>query len=513
MNRNELLRLAHLHGLVDAEARWPESRPWPVVLMTALGAWLAAFPLLGAAGALFGAVFERSLGLYGVGAGALALAVWLLRERGQPLFVEQLGVPTLLAGLLCIGVRLGKDLPDRWAAVGMALLCLLLAALLGRVWLRMLLGAAAAGLGLVALHGGGWPKQPVWPWVLVMQGAVVGLWWAPWRETKVAVWTDAIGQGAVGVLLAALAVDAGMSWLVGGMAPLPWNWTRHLAGGWMSAVAVAFALGAPAVLAWRWPVLRTARWAACAVLFALASGALPPLAGVAVIAVTCALQQRWRWVGASALTALWVLGSFYYRLDWSMQTKALALVALSAVLAAVARWPTRETLPPKHAPLTRARSLLLALTAVAGFAVISVGILQKERLLAQGEPLFVELAPVDPRSLMQGDYMQLNYALLRSVGELPPQPGAQRPRVVLRRDAQGVGHYLRRAEGAAALAAQEQLLELSPKDGRWTVVSDAWFFKEGEAARWQGARYAELRLTPDGRALLVGLRGEGLKPL
>ncbi|MBH9553574.1 GDYXXLXY domain-containing protein [Inhella gelatinilytica] len=515
MNRTELLRVAKAKGLVDPNAHWPDSRPWPVVLMTALGAWLAAFPLLGAAGALFGAVFERSLGLYGVGVAALALAVWLLRERGQPLFVEQLGVPTLLAGLLCIGVRLAKDLPDRWAAVAMALLCLALAAPLGRTWLRMLLGAAAAGLGLAALHGGGWPRQAVWPWVLVMQGAVVGLWWTRWREARVAAWAEAIGNGAVGVLLAALALDAGMSWLVGGLGPVPWNWTHHLHGGGWGAGAAAVALGVAAVLAWRWPLLRTLRWAACAVLLALASALLPPLAGVAVIAGTCALQQRWRWLGASALTALWVLGSFYYRLDWDLQSKALALVALSAVLAAVARWSVRALPPiqPEPETLTRSRSLALLVATAAGLAVINVGILQKERLLAQGEPLFVELAPVDPRSLMQGDYMRLNYALLRSVGEWPPRPGAQRPQVVLKRDAQGVGHFVRRAEGPAALASDERLLELSPKDGRWTVVSDAWFFREGEATRWQAARYAELRVLPDGRALLVGLRGEGQKAL
>ena len=34
-----------------------------------------------------------------------------------------------------------------------------------------------------------------------------------------------------------------------------------------------------------------------------------------------------------------------------------------------------------------------------------------ERYIADGQPVFVELAPVDPRSLMQGDYMQLNFRL------------------------------------------------------------------------------------------------------
>jgi uncharacterized membrane-anchored protein len=49
--------------------------------------------------------------------------------------------------------------------------------------------------------------------------------------------------------------------------------------------------------------------------------------------------------------------------------------------------------------------------AVVILAVINVSILQKERHLADGRVVYLELAPVDPRSLMQGDYMTLNFAI------------------------------------------------------------------------------------------------------
>ena len=54
-------------------------------------------------------------------------------------------------------------------------------------------------------------------------------------------------------------------------------------------------------------------------------------------------------------------------------------------------------------------------------AVFNVAIYRNERLLASGETLYLELAPVDPRSLMQGDYMRLRYAVERSDR---PQDGA-----------------------------------------------------------------------------------------
>ena len=42
-------------------------------------------------------------------------------------------------------------------------------------------------------------------------------------------------------------------------------------------------------------------------------------------------------------------------------------------------------------------------------------------------------------------------------------------------------------------------------NGDWVVVTDAWYFKEGEAERWEAARFGEFRVLPDGRALLVGM--------
>lgn len=45
------------------------------------------------------------------------------------------------------------------------------------------------------------------------------------------------------------------------------------------------------------------------------------------------------------------------------------------------------------------------------------------------------------------------------------------------------------------------------------IASNAWFFAEGEAERWQPARYGELRVGAEGTALLTGLRDAQRKPL
>jgi uncharacterized membrane-anchored protein len=63
------------------------------------------------------------------------------------------------------------------------------------------------------------------------------------------------------------------------------------------------------------------------------------------------------------------------------------------------------------------RTVLIFGGVVLVLVVVNASVLDKERLLASGTPVLLELAPVDPRSLIQGDYMELDYAISRqSVG-------------------------------------------------------------------------------------------------
>ncbi|KAG0893020.1 hypothetical protein G6F32_017451 [Rhizopus arrhizus] len=45
------------------------------------------------------------------------------------------------------------------------------------------------------------------------------------------------------------------------------------------------------------------------------------------------------------------------------------------------------------------------------------------------------------------------------------------------------------------------------------IVTNAWFFQEGEAKRFEVARYGELRVGDNGEALLVRMLGADLQPL
>jgi uncharacterized membrane-anchored protein len=133
---------------------------------------------------------------------------------------------------------------------------------------------------------------------------------------------------------------------------------------------------------------------------------------------------------------------------------------------------------------------------------------QKEQLLASGRMVLLDLAPRDPRSLMQGDYMELRYVVAGNVPTDAPRDGA----VVLRVDPNGVASYERVYDGGP-LAPNEQLLRYRRRDHNVRLGAESYFFQEGHADRYAAARYGELKVTPSGDAVLVGLRDEALTRL
>ncbi|MGL6288107.1 GDYXXLXY domain-containing protein [Aeromonas hydrophila] len=157
------------------------------------------------------------------------------------------------------------------------------------------------------------------------------------------------------------------------------------------------------------------------------------------------------------------------------------------------------------------RRLALLLTGLAILAAINVTVWRYERAMSSGEVVLLRLAPVDPRSLMQGDYMHLNYELARQLGNRQ-QDEAPADTLVIRLDEQQVASWV---EGGKPdqLARDERRLQVRRSDGQWLIGPDAYFFEEGTGEQYEVARYGEFRLQESGKALLVGLRDEQLKPV
>lgn len=138
--------------------------------------------------------------------------------------------------------------------------------------------------------------------------------------------------------------------------------------------------------------------------------------------------------------------------------------------------------------------------------VVNYDIWQKQRVVESGQRILLELRPVDPRSLIQGDFMLLRYAEAVFPGararETMPRTGA----IVLALDDADIATFVRYDDGSA-LADNEVRLQyrLMPARGDLKLGAESFFFEEGQAEVYEGARYGVLRVDDNGASVLVGL--------
>jgi uncharacterized membrane-anchored protein len=161
------------------------------------------------------------------------------------------------------------------------------------------------------------------------------------------------------------------------------------------------------------------------------------------------------------------------------------------------------------ARLTR---LLLAASLLLVLVAATMVVRGYERTIGEGRIVLAELAPVDPRSLMQGDYMALRFAIddqlaARTAGAEPERL----PRYAwLRVDPEGRASLASLEDGLPPADDERVAVRIRGRGGQPSIGPNAFFFQEGTADRYEAARWGEFRVSPGGRALLTHLRDEEL---
>lgn len=231
------------------------------------------------------------------------------------------------------------------------------------------------------------------------------------------------------------------------------------------------------------------------------------------------------------------IGQFYYELDVSLLAKSGMLAVLGAI-ALIGWWvlwgrlwghsPAADTGDNRAAskPSVQAgpRLVILGVLAALITGIAAQAVISRETIIAEGRQILLPLAPVDPRSLMQGDYM-----ILRLDPDVLPAADTT-PRVgfisldiaedgtVIGRSAPIGGHdgtiSLDRLPGASAQINLAYHPSRGGFGGRGQLGYgiDSFFFQEGHAAIYQSAAYAVLRVSETGQAVLIGL-ADGNKQL
>ncbi len=141
------------------------------------------------------------------------------------------------------------------------------------------------------------------------------------------------------------------------------------------------------------------------------------------------------------------------------------------------------------------RRVLIVAATLLVLGGVNWSILAKERIKTNGELILLALAPVDPRSLMQGDYMALRFAIANHV------PEDNRGSIALLVGADHVA-VANPDQNAGGLRIRYRI-----RNGQMWIGTNAYFFEEGAAEKYAGARFGEFRVDRDsGEAVLVGLK-------
>ena len=165
----------------------------------------------------------------------------------------------------------------------------------------------------------------------------------------------------------------------------------------------------------------------------------------------------------------------------------------------------------KRQDMKKYSSILIIANLVLLLVYFNWSVYQKEQTLKEGQLVLLQLAPVDPRSLMQGDYMRLSYKEANS--ELTDGQEAKRGYVVLKLDHNHVGKIMRLQESPEPVNENEIVLKYKTINGRLFLGAESFFFEEGQDSVYNDAAYGGLRVDSKGESLLVGLYDEDFRQI
>jgi len=154
------------------------------------------------------------------------------------------------------------------------------------------------------------------------------------------------------------------------------------------------------------------------------------------------------------------------------------------------------------------RGLLILLNLVLILFLFNKSILDKEGILSSGTLVLLKLAPVDPRSLMQGDYMRLNYEIS---GNITDASIPKRGYCIVRLDKYGIARKIRLQNDITPLNYGEYPIEFTTDTWNINIGAESYFFEEGNSGKYDSARYGGIKIDNQGNSILIGLYNEKLE--
>jgi len=152
------------------------------------------------------------------------------------------------------------------------------------------------------------------------------------------------------------------------------------------------------------------------------------------------------------------------------------------------------------------------ITLILILVIVNYSIYKKEQHLKNGKKIYLELVPVDPRSLMQGDYMALRFDIERKMYYNLSNKKNQDGRILVSVNKKQIVSFVSIYVGQK-LKKNELLIKYRLRNGVVKFATNAFFFEEGLSKKYEKARYGEFRVNKNGELLLVGLANKNLSDI
>ena len=155
--------------------------------------------------------------------------------------------------------------------------------------------------------------------------------------------------------------------------------------------------------------------------------------------------------------------------------------------------------------MKKVKWIIILLNLVLLLGLFNHSVFKKEAILSSGKLVLFELAPVDPRSLMQGDYMRLRYKISDNIDfDSIPKRGF----CVIKLLPNGTALRVRFQKNRSPLYNYEHLIEYRQASRFISIGAESFFFQEGQEDKYKNAKYGGIKIDNQGNSILVGLFNE-----
>ena len=169
---------------------------------------------------------------------------------------------------------------------------------------------------------------------------------------------------------------------------------------------------------------------------------------------------------------------------------------------------------------------VLVLTATLALVYVNLNAWQSQQIKLRGDVLFLELVPVDPLSLVQGQYMRLRFEIEKrynatSEDQQVIQNAHGNVLAVISLDNKRIGtltgllapnQWQQHGDGTLQLQVHAQQTD-SEDSYVVRIEQNSFLFQENTEDRYGHAKYGMFRVHKDGQYVLVDLADKHLRPL